>query len=58
MIYESSDIDKYGPEGAMSRVSMDLAYSSGMLVGGAYLGPVEAAGAGYLLDYGYNSEKK
>lgn len=57
MIYESSNIDKYGLEGAMSRVSMDLAYSSGMLVGGAYLGPVEAAGAGYLLDYGYNLEK-
>lgn len=57
MTYESSDINKYGPEGAMSRVSLDLGYSSGMLIGGAYLGPVEVTGVGYLLDYGYNSKK-
>jgi len=57
MTYEASDTNKYGPEGAMPRVSLDLAYSSGMLIGGAYFGPVEAIGSGYILDDGYNAQK-
>ena len=57
MTYESSNIDKYGPERAMARVSGDLFYGLTMVILGTTVGPVEATVAGHALDYNYNSYK-
>jgi len=57
MTYESSNIDKYGPERAMARVSGDLFYGSTMVILGTTVGPVESTVAGHVLDYNYNSYK-
>ena len=57
MTYESSNIDKYGPERALARVSGDLFYGLTMVILGTTVGLVEVTVAGHALDYNYNSYK-